>query len=278
MTSESKWRNLGLRTASALAAASVLLVVYLTLEWAGIIGLGLVLEVFVVREGLRLIQLDPLDAKLRGVFGAIIYLLFLAILFFQPHRFAIWMGFSTLFLAGSLTLPTEKDLHQLHNIQSRSLLMSLYLAVFPALLLDLLFKYHGALWFISLLLMVFAGDIGAYLCGVAFGKRNILPHISPKKTWEGSMGGFFATLAAASIIYIYAELKMPMAAWLLMAGLISFVAQAGDYFESLLKRLHNVKDSGTLMPGHGGILDRIDGLLFAAPIMSVALTFFDPWL
>jgi phosphatidate cytidylyltransferase len=75
-----------------------------------------------------------------------------------------------------------------------------------------------------------------------------------------------------------AALSIPLPAWLVMASLVSFVAQSGDFFESLLKRVAEVKDSGRIMPGHGGILDRIDGLLFAAPVMSVALSYFDQWI
>lgn len=278
MFSNMNWRNLGVRTGSALAAVLILFGAYLAFEWAGIIGLGLILEILVIREGLRLVDFSPLSLWNQRFLSFFVYLLFLSTLFMPQHRFAIWIVFSTLILSGGVWWPTEGNIQRNHAIQSQLLLMALYLGVFPALLLDLLFKYHGALWFISLLVMVFSGDIGAYLSGVTLGKTTVLPHISPKKTWAGAIGGFLATLLSAAAIYKIAELKMPWISWMVMAGLISLVAQSGDFFESLLKRLHNVKDSGRLMPGHGGLLDRIDGLLFAAPIMSVALIYFDPWL
>lgn len=278
MASTGTLRNLAIRTVSALAAVGILAVIYLFFELAGIIAMTMFMEVIVIKEGLGLIDFDPMEIRFKRFFGILIYLLFLLVLFIEPYRFQVLVGFITLALALSIQVPTKGNLQGLQNIQSRGVLLLIYLGVFPALLIDLLFKYNGAFWFLSLLVMVFAGDVGAYSFGKLFGKTSLLPSLSPKKTWAGAWGGFLATLLSAASLHYFGHLKIPLVGWLVMAGLISFVAQSGDFFESLLKRISDVKDSGNIMPGHGGILDRIDGLIFAAPVMSIALTYFDPWI
>ncbi len=273
-----KLKNLGVRTVSALSAVGILAAIYLFFELTGLVVLAMILEVVVIKEGLNLINWKPLSNRFKLYFGIATYILFLLILFIEPYRFHILVSAITMGLALSIQLKVGDSLQTLQNIQSRALMILLYVTLFPALLIDLLFKYQGSLWFLSLLVMVFAGDIGAYAFGITMGKRHVLPLISPKKTWAGALGGFLATVLSAVIIHKIAGLRIPMFGWLTMASLVSVVAQSGDFFESLLKRVADVKDSGTIMPGHGGILDRIDGLLFAAPIMSVALTFFDRWI
>ncbi|MFP5520218.1 MAG: phosphatidate cytidylyltransferase [Bdellovibrionia bacterium] len=140
-----------------------------------------------------------------------------------------------------------------------------FLPVFVGKLLDL---PMGMYWFLALLIVVFAGDIGAYLFGVAFGKKKIFPSLSPKKSWMGSIGGLlFSGLAAIVISKFLFHFNNQFTVAFLALSLVSAIfAQLGDFFESLLKRVADVKDSGKIMPGHGGILDRIDGVLFAGPI------------
>lgn len=120
------------------------------------------------------------------------------------------------------------------------------------------------------ILAVWAADVVAYLVGSAFGKRKIAPTISPGKTWEGTIAGF---LAAAAVVLL---LMAPTGTytWAVLAAVtIGPVAFAGDLFESWLKRRAGVKDSGTLLPGHGGVLDRIDSLLAAAPLVALLILF-----
>ena len=124
-----------------------------------------------------------------------------------------------------------------------------------------------------LFLVIWAGDICAYLVGRSVGRTPFFARISPRKTWEGAVGGFVGSLLVAwgfaHWFWKTADLKMVMllAAWIAVAG------QAGDLVESAIKRGANQKDSGTLLPGHGGILDRIDSLLFAAPALWLAISF-----
>jgi phosphatidate cytidylyltransferase len=98
------------------------------------------------------------------------------------------------------------------------------------------------------------------------GKHKLFPRISPKKTWEGSIGGFVFTLIAASIIVIFVR-NLSFATWLVTALIVSVMGALGDLVESMLKRSVHVKDSGSILPGHGGVLDRFDAVIFAAPLM-----------
>jgi phosphatidate cytidylyltransferase len=124
----------------------------------------------------------------------------------------------------------------------------------------------GTAWLITLLLLVWGYDTGAYLTGRWIGRRRLIDHVSPSKTIEGLVGGLVAATIAAGI----GTWLVGMAPWhaLVIGPLIGLVAQAGDLAESLLKRAANRKDSGFLFPGHGGMLDRIDSFLFAAPVLA----------
>ncbi|GAK54367.1 phosphatidate cytidylyltransferase [Candidatus Moduliflexus flocculans] len=126
---------------------------------------------------------------------------------------------------------------------------------------------YGKQYVFYLLILIWVGDSGAYYAGKSLGKHPLSPIISPKKTIEGAIGGTAATLLA-SVIAKYTFLPHISLLHALTLGLLlAIVAQIGDLCESLLKRSVNVKDSGTLLPGHGGILDRVDGLIFAAPVL-----------
>ena len=122
-------------------------------------------------------------------------------------------------------------------------------------------------WILLLVLGVWAYDTGAYFAGRRFGRRRFLTHLSPSKTYAGLVGGMIA--ATVVVGAMLGGLGQPPAAALILGPLLALAAQAGDLAESLLKRAAGAKDSGTLIPGHGGILDRIDSFLFAAPIVML---------
>ena len=126
----------------------------------------------------------------------------------------------------------------------------------------LLYQYDLYVIF-AVLIFVWTNDIGAYLVGSTLGKHRLFERISPKKSWEGFIGGFILVLIAG---YFYWDLTQTqtLVYWLVVAVTISLSAVFGDLFESLLKRSVNIKDSGSIIPGHGGILDRFDALYFAA--------------
>ena len=118
-------------------------------------------------------------------------------------------------------------------------------------------------WVLLLILAVWAYDTGAYLIGRRFGRRRFLSHLSPSKTYAGLVGGAVAATVVTALMLT--ALGQAAVGAVVLGPLLSLAAQAGDLAESMLKRAAGAKDSGTLIPGHGGILDRVDSFLFAAP-------------
>ncbi len=163
-----------------------------------------------------------------------------------------------------------------------------YVALPLGFLVQVREQWSGAFLLLYLLLIVWAGDIFAYFVGRSLGRHFMSPRISPKKTWEGAAASFAASLLVGSLLFNYAlpissallnvhligrrdgffALQKPDL-WpiLLLSAAINVAAQLGDLVESLIKRGAGVKDSGAILPGHGGMLDRIDALLFAAPVL-----------
>ena len=123
-----------------------------------------------------------------------------------------------------------------------------------------------------LLALIWAADSGAYFTGRQFGKHKLAPNVSPGKTIEGIVGALVTTVIVATIGFnTVAHIELSFASWILLAIIVLFVSILGDLTESMMKRQRGVKDSGTLLPGHGGILDRIDSLTSAAPIFLLGL-------
>ena len=163
-----------------------------------------------------------------------------------------------------------------------------YIALPLGFLVQVREQWSGAFLLLYLLLLVWAGDIFAYFVGRSLGRHLMSPRISPKKTWEGAAASLLASLVVGMLLYNYALpissallnahliereggffalQKPPLWPTLVLSAAINVAAQLGDLVESLIKRGAGVKDSGALLPGHGGMLDRIDALLFAAPVL-----------
>jgi phosphatidate cytidylyltransferase len=131
----------------------------------------------------------------------------------------------------------------------------------------------GYLWIFFLLVVIFASDTGAFYCGKLFGKHKLYEAVSPGKTWEGAIGGgVFSVIVALCFLFFVPHFQISPG-MLVLVIVLTVVGQIGDLVESMLKRNHGIKDSGRILPGHGGILDRIDGLLFAIPVLFVYLNF-----
>jgi phosphatidate cytidylyltransferase len=144
-----------------------------------------------------------------------------------------------------------------------------YIAVFLSFLVLLYHESNGIHWVSFLLVIIAAGDTGAYYAGRTFGRHKLCPAVSPKKTVEGAIGGLVGNvvLAVGYKLLFMPFLSLPGA--VLFALLVGAVGQTGDLFESEFKRSAGIKDSGNLLPGHGGFLDRIDALLFALPVAYI---------
>jgi len=182
----------------------------------------------------------------------------------------------------------NEDLSSGYPAAAASAFAFTYIALPMGMLVQLRQQWAGAFYLLYLLLVVWAGDVFAYFVGKSIGRHLMAPRISPKKTWEGAAASVVASVAVGYLLFHYAQ---PISSALLRAGLIqrrdglfgleqpgivpvllltivlNIAAQLGDLVESLIKRGAGVKDSGALLPGHGGMLDRIDALLFAAPVL-----------
>ncbi|MDQ0217045.1 phosphatidate cytidylyltransferase [Peribacillus cavernae] len=128
-------------------------------------------------------------------------------------------------------------------------------------------RESGLVWIFFALFTIWASDSGAYFFGRAFGKRKLWPEISPNKTIEGFLGGIASAVIVGLLFYFISDFNRTLIELLWMSVLISVFGQLGDLVQSAYKRHYGVKDSGKLLPGHGGILDRFDSLIFILPIL-----------
>lgn len=142
-------------------------------------------------------------------------------------------------------------------------------AIFPQAYIAHLLEYRWHL-LLGFFILMWTSDTMAYVCGRLFGKHKLFERVSPKKTWEGTIGGgLFALGAAWGISFYFTDL--PLVHWLVIAAIVVVCGNLGDLSESLFKRSIGVKDSGTILPGHGGILDRFDAVLLASPFVATYL-------
>jgi phosphatidate cytidylyltransferase len=159
-----------------------------------------------------------------------------------------------------------------HRVARWSAALAGALALVPAwlALVRLLDIPHGAQWVLFALILVWVADIGAYFFGRRFGRLRLAPEVSPGKTWEGVLGGVAASAVVALLGSVW--FHVPVASFLPLCLAAVAFSIVGDLTESLLKRFAGVKDSGTLFPGHGGVMDRIDSVTGAVPVLFFGLT------
>jgi phosphatidate cytidylyltransferase len=205
-------------------------------------------------------------------------------------KFLVVLGFAAaivpfIFLTRAMR---GENLREGYPAAAASVFAFTYIALPMGMLVQLRQQWAGAFYLLYLLLMVWAGDIFAYFVGKSMGRHLMAPRISPKKTWEGAVASLVASVAVGWLLFSYAlpissallnwklidrrdglfGLERPeMGPVILLTVILNIAAQLGDLVESLIKRGADVKDSGRLLPGHGGMLDRVDALLFAAPVL-----------
>ena len=205
-------------------------------------------------------------------------------------KFLVTLGFAAavvpfIFLTRAMR---KEDLSSGYPAAAASVFAFTYIGLPMGMLVQLRQQAAGAFYLLYLLLVVWAGDIFAYFVGKTLGRHFMSPRISPKKTWEGAAASLAASVGVGWMLFSHAErlssallrvgliarsggmwgLETPeMGPVILLTILLNMAAQLGDLVESLIKRGAGVKDSGALLPGHGGMLDRIDALLFAAPVL-----------
>ena len=162
-----------------------------------------------------------------------------------------------------------KENNPLNNL-AYSFMSLLYVALPVALMSVIYYGFGGASLLLAVFIMIWCNDTGAYVIGSKFGQHgrySLFPRISTKKSWEGFIGGIFFSVVAAVLMSLFMDNMLSMPLMIGLGFLVSIFATWGDLAESLVKRTVGVKDSGKFMPGHGGILDRIDSLLLVIPAM-----------
>ena len=180
----------------------------------------------------------------------------------------LFISFSLLFLFRIRSIDTAA------REISYALLAFLYIPFLMMHLVQLRLTPYGIQWIFVIMLIVMTNDSAAYYTGSAFGKHRLYPLVSPKKSVEGAIGGLIGSLCGTFLAKYTFFLQLSFRDAVVTALVVGMIGQAGDLFESLLKRSFGVKDSGTIIPGHGGVLDRLDSILFAAPITYYYVLFF----
>lgn len=238
-----------------LAAFLLLLCLLAAREWAKLAGIvtragwlvyaiavsGAAAVLWVALEDLPAVAV----AALTG--GAVFWILALGVVLTYPRSRIVLLSKPTMIVAGVVALPAA------------------WLA-----LVQVAKTAHGPALLIWLLAAAAAADIGAYFAGRRFGRRQLASQVSPGKTWEGAIGGAVATLVWGVVGAAYFHtVASSLLGWLALVAVLFVASVTGDLFESAFKRAREVKDSGGLLPGHGGVLDRVDSVIATAPVFAV---------
>ncbi|WP_157237928.1 phosphatidate cytidylyltransferase [Desulfobacter curvatus] len=227
-----------------------------------------VVSIFAIHEYLEIIcanDTEPISQTTRLIaYGACLVLIMGACLGSWPILFFIlaldMMALCVFVLVRFSTLP------HIFDLVARLVLGVVYIPLSLALLVFIRNTEGGALWVIWFLIVCFANDTGALYVGTFKGKHKLAPKISPNKTIEGAVGGLAISLTAGLVfnLIFFQDISLALGS-ILCAVCVAVAAQIGDLFESAMKRVGHIKDSGKILPGHGGMLDRIDGVLLAIP-------------
>ena len=287
------------RIATALVLIPIVLLLVLRAPVPVVAAVTAIVALLTVQEFLKLTESYGVSPLLKPTYGVVI--LFFVLLMFnagqqKPLLSTDIFGVAAAFAAAIstfvfLTIAMRRDnLATGYPAAAASAFAFAYIALPLAMLVQLRQQWAGAFLILYLLLVVWSGDIFAYFVGKAIGRHLMAPRISPKKTWEGAIASLIASMAiGGSLFYYSSQVSATFLQWgliqrrdgmfglekpamlpiLLLTAVLNIAAQLGDLVESLIKRGAGVKDSGAILPGHGGMLDRIDALLFAAPVLWV---------
>lgn len=250
-----------------LVSALTLLPIVLAAVWYGGYAYRALISVaalIMFYEWLRLVRVG--DRAMQGLWLAGVLAVLNLLVAKNADEILVGLGF-TVFMGGTISLAGAL-LHRVNLVWAG--VGAAYVGVPILCLWWLREQPQGAAWVMWTLLVVWATDVGGYFAGKGIGGPRLVPRLSPKKTWAGLFGGMALALVAATGFANFVSLGSLL--WLAPgAVLLAAWSQAGDIAESAVKRYFEVKDSGSLIPGHGGLLDRVDGLVFAAPAVALFL-------
>ena len=173
----------------------------------------------------------------------------------------------------SLYVKDKEEYGKFSNIYTGLLYIAVPIALGNLIAFDKAGNFSGNL-LLCFFIIIWCSDVGAFSFGLSLGKKfpaKLFPTVSPKKTWIGFIGGLVASVVAAVVLYEVGLLRFPLIHSIILAIIMSVAGVYGDLFESQWKRVHDIKDSGNIIPGHGGLLDRFDSTIFAIPIGTIYL-------
>ncbi len=233
-----------------------------------VIAAGAVFEFHRATNRQASVELNPIA----GILGAIILFVssFLFITAFSSASvFFVYAFYVIVVLVFELF---RKKKNPIHN-WAYFLLGQIFIAL-PFSLLNFIYQYgfSSGFYLVVMFIMIWANDTGAYLAGVSFGKHKMFVRVSPKKSWEGLIGGLVLALFTGYVFSLF-RVELSLLSWILISLITVLFGTFGDLLESLMKRTLEVKDSGIIMPGHGGLLDRFDSMLLVAPAYFIFLSF-----
>lgn len=186
-----------------------------------------------------------------------------------------WLAIIMLRLIVEIYLKSDHPLrHTAHSLMSQ-----IYIG-FPMAVMVYIAMNYSPYILLTIFVLMWLNDTGAYLVGCSIGRHKLIERVSPKKTWEGFFGGLIFSMAVSLLIFYFIKpfegmehIDMSLIFWLSVGAIVSIIGTWGDLIESMIKRDLQIKDSGNLIPGHGGILDRIDSILFVLPAILLFLHF-----
>ncbi len=280
-----KFKTLGQRVTTAIIFGIIMISgIYISpLSLLGLFGLILFLD---LKEFFRLSFTNDINAqKTYGILGPVLCLLpYLFVIgdkgfhcYHFPNGYVYQLVFAIPIFIGLLIELLKKDMQVFSRVGVLASGLG-YLTIPVCLVAALAIqddRFHPHI-IMGLLILTWVNDSGAYFIGSIYGKRKLYPIISPGKTWEGIIGGILSTLLIAwSFSYFFGEFTAVQ--WTIIGIIVMIFATLGDLTESMIKRNFDVKDSGTLMPGHGGILDRFDAYLFLIPFVYIYIAYIKNW-
>ena len=231
----------------------------------GVHILVFLIAIFGASEYLRMMV--PQEKKVWPLFHIVNFILLFTLIYINSsHYLPVFGGMGIVLFSGVLFLvPSNERGLQVFSRLGAGLIYLPFLLVFLVKLREV-GEDEGLKWIFLLLVITWAADSGAYFAGRAFGKNKLFPRVSPKKTWEGVFGGVGLGIIVAVLFLNWQLTDIPLYHGVILGIILSGVSVVGDLVESMMKRATGVKDSGTILPGHGGVLDRVDSILFTAPI------------
>lgn len=270
--------NLVVRTLSGIVIAVIIIAAIVISKWT-LLALSVVITVGAMHEFQKLANKHTSPLNILPIAGGVIFV----IGFFLYYYDVLELKYILLLLIFIVTIPVlelfRKKPNPLENI-AVSFMGLIYIGL-PMALLNCMGSVvdtsgemgYNYLYPLGFTFLIWMNDVGAYMIGSTIGKNPLFPRISPNKSWEGFWGGFIITVAVGGVIGYLTRTDIHM--WLSIASVASLGGVAGDLIESMFKREAGVKDSGKIIPGHGGFLDRFDAMLIALPLVFIIIKFFN---